>query len=350
MASKYSANLKALVVFSLSSLLIFLGFYLLYRSGMSMNYLVHAQSDFLGSFVAIGSSSDALGEALLLYEPIIVAIFALLVFSAALALLSVSSPDKYRFTLALPILLSGVLFNFSKLFLFFGLGFYIACLLVIPLGETYLKELRRWKHFRVGSNAVGKGLMLLFVVTFIGSYFVLLTENAYSEQFEREFSKGLSALVEGEVNGFGGTENSPSLEDEWVERAMADFRESYPNLTEEQYADAELEIRQNIERELENLTNGSESDTSGVVDDMVETSPMIQSLIVFFPLLMSVTIWAGLEILRMFILSPISGLFSMFWFFLFGRIFGKTSGGSGKDSGGRRVEKMLDKISAVQVE
>jgi len=297
------------VIFILVSLMIFAGIFVVYSSEASLGYFVKLNADLPGKMTSVNSSQGISGFFASSFSQAFVAVIGLIIMCLALSVLSVAPVGRYKYLLALPIFLSGILFNFSMLFLFFGLGFYIACLYVIPLGETYFQELKKWKSFRVGSNAVGKGLFVLFILVFIGSYAALSTDKHYTASFQEGLIASVTNLALNELENVQAQQDENLSVETAIQNSMVQIRNDYPNLSEKQYLDMENSLRNNI-------SSGSQNDASmkdrakDLVESSLKNSPLVSSLLVWFPLFLSFTLWASLEFLRMFIFSPISGIFT----------------------------------------
>jgi hypothetical protein len=240
------------------------------------------------------------------FTPVFIAIIGLIIMCLALSILSLAPVGRYKYLLALPIFLSGILFNFSILFLFFGLGIYLACLYVIPLGETYFQEFKKWKSFRVGSNAVGKGLFVVFIFVFIGSYVALSTDKNYAGSFQEGLTASITNLALRELeNSASQPDNSASIENT-VQDSMSLVRTEYPGLSEKQYSEMEKNLRMNLSSSSLSMKDKAKD----LVEASLKNSPLVNSLLIWFPLFLSFSIWASLEFLRMLIFSPVSGIFT----------------------------------------
>ena len=307
-----AARMEIIFVFVLS-VLIFAGFYILYASGVSLDYLVGMNSSLPQRMTAMQESFSLLHFLYSSVSPILTAVFALIIFSFSLALLSVHPLGRLKYVLAVPIFLSGILFNFSILFMFFGIGLFIAYLYVIPLGQTYFAEYRRWKFFRVGSNAVGKALFITFLFILAGSYIALSMNLQYREEFSQGFKQSMVEVVSMEVENMRAQQGTTAMEEQLVQDSMRQMRHDYPNLTEKQYSDMEARLKESLNSSTQSGAM-SESEIKSIVESSLSTSPLVKSLLLWFPLIFSFTIWASLEFLRSMFFSPLSGVFSYMLF------------------------------------
>jgi len=123
--------------------------------------------------------------------------------------------------------------------LFFAAGLYLVSIYIIPLGETYEKELKKWKHFRVGSRAVSKALFILFLLVFVGSLTTYSLDNSYQRSFTNATISSLKTIMSSELNNIQSEEFTEDL----VQKRMEEVKKQYPNLTEEQYSEIEERLR-----------------------------------------------------------------------------------------------------------
>jgi hypothetical protein len=316
---------KGTLIFILVSLIIFAGMFAIYSSQVSLGYFIKLNSDLPGKMMSVSDSHGISGFFASSFSQAFVAIIGLIIICLALSILSIASPGRYRYLLALPIFLSGMLFNFSILFLFFGLGFYLACLYVIPLGETYFQELKKWKSFRIGSNAVGKGLGVIFIFLFIGSYAALSTDNRYTDSFQEGLTASITSLTLSELENSAMQQDNSVSRENAIQDSMSQMRRDYPGLSEKQYSEMESALRKNLSSG--SLNSDAQTDKAKkLVEASLKDSPIISSLLMWFPIFFSFTLWASLEFTRMFIFSPISGIFTFILFRL--PFFNEKFGGS----------------------
>ncbi len=288
------------------SVLYSIGFFILYFSKLSLSYITVFQSRLVELFILKIQNLSITDFLLTYFEPFFIFLFAIIFFSCGLAFLSVNKLGDLRYFLILIFLPFGFLFNFSILFIFFCLGLYIVSVYVIPLGETYERELKKWKHFRVGSHAVSKALFILFLLVFAGSFVTYSLDNSYQKSFMNTTTSSLGNIISSEVNNI----QEGDVKDDIIQKRMKEVREQYPNLTEEQYSEIEKKLRNSI-----NSTFSTEDiNMSGVVEANIENSLIVESLYTWFPIFMSFGIWVVLEFLRSILFAPISGIFSYIFF------------------------------------
>ena len=138
-------NLKEfgeLLEFLFVSILVFMGFCVLFLSKVTLNSLTILQARLLEIF-ALGVLENSILEVIInTFSGIFIALLGFTIFCLGLSFLAVKRPGKIKYFLSAPILCSGILFNFSTMFLFLAIGLFLAVLYVIPLGETYQQELK----------------------------------------------------------------------------------------------------------------------------------------------------------------------------------------------------------------
>jgi hypothetical protein len=330
MPHKLKPELKEPLSFLAASFLFFAGLFLLYWSGISLQYLVEIQYGLPKAVFLAEPGANIISEIIPFLEPVFAAIFALIICSFALTLVSVSPPGRLKYGLIFPIIISGFLFGFSKPYLFFGLGLFLGSLYSIALGEAYREEIKKWREFRVGSSASSKALLVAFALVFVGVYVAMASDSAYSADFEVGLRDSMAFFVAGEIGGMSESESMAELKGEMVSDAMQKIREEYPGLSESQYAEMEDEVAKRVDEQFEDAQSKQQYLSDDFISSLLESSPIFNALISIFPILMAITVWAGLEFLRMFVLSPFAGLFSVLCFRLSSGLFENNSA-LGKD-------------------
>ncbi|RLJ00556.1 MAG: hypothetical protein DRP06_01915 [Candidatus Aenigmatarchaeota archaeon] len=194
------------------------------------------------------------------------------------------------------------------------MGLFLASLYVIPLGETYQQELKKWKKFRIGSNAVSHALLVMFIFIFIGSLVSFYTNDSYSQNYLETTAESLSNIVGVEISNFapgGDSKLSEELINKTVEDQMQKIRDEYPDLTEEQYSQIEIKLKEDlIEKANSFETSDLGFNITETVSNEIENSPLIKSLLIWFPIMMSITIWVSLEFFKNLLFAPVAGIFS----------------------------------------
>jgi len=302
------------------STLYFLGFVVIYLSNISLNSITTLQANFI-ELLILNARNSAFEAFISIFSGILIAISGLIIFCIGLSFLAVKKLDKLKYFLLIPILCSGFLFNFSILYLFFGMGLFVSSVYIIPLGETYKMELKKWKKFRVGSNAISKALFVLFLFVFLGSLISFSVNDSYRQLFFNTSVSSITNIINAEMSNYDkNSEGNATNEiiNQAIEDQMKKIRSQYPNLTEEQYFQMKEEIRKKM-KEINSSENiGTNLNMTSLVSQRIKNSLIFNAILIWFPLIMSFTIWVFLEFLTEILFSPVSGIFSYIWFSVFG--------------------------------
>ena len=301
------------------STLYFLGFVILYLSNISLDSITALQANFI-ELLILNARKSAFEVFISIFSGILIAVSGLVIFCIGLSFLAVKKLDKLKYFLLIPILCSGFLFNFSILYLFFGLGLFVSSLYIIPLGETYKMELKKWKKFRVGSNAISKALFVLFLFVFLGSLISFSVNDSYRQLFFNTSVSTITNIINAEMSNYDNSEGNVTNEiiNQAIEDQMKKIRSLYPNLTEEQYLQIKDEMRKKMQEINSSENIGTKLNMTSLVSHRIKNSLIFNAILIWFPLIMSFTIWVFLEFLTEILFSPVSGIFSYIWFSVFG--------------------------------
>jgi hypothetical protein len=81
-----------------------------------------------------------------------------------------------------------------------ALGVFISCFVIMPLANTYGHELRRWIHFRVGSNTISRSLFILNIVIALAVFFsVLFSLASYQIAFRDDLKSAITDSVKSSI-------------------------------------------------------------------------------------------------------------------------------------------------------
>ena len=272
-----------------------MGFVIIYLGRLNLNTATIFQAQLVEIFI-LGTQDKSFIEFIYVYfKPVFYLISALLFFCFGLSFLAVKNLKNIKYFLIFTILPIGILFNFSILFFLFSFGLYAASLYSTHFGEIYKEEIKKWRNFRVGSGAVGKALYIMFLFVFLGSIITFSIDNTYRYNFINTTIGGLKNVTISEIKNF--------------EIQGANVEEKSSNLTEITYPKNE-----NWSKDTRNYTVITPETINGIVESTFKNSLIRMSLSYWFPFFISFTIWFLLEFLRCILLSPISGLFSIFIF------------------------------------
>ncbi|MCX6819308.1 MAG: hypothetical protein NT129_04920 [Candidatus Aenigmarchaeota archaeon] len=239
-------------------------------TGINLDYIVNFQN-YLIKFMMIGASKMTMEAALLVavssFMRILIALVLLVAGFAVLS--SYGFLENNRIVGLIASLISAlfmlVIFGFSITSIFMSLGLIISCMLIVPLTNTYGKELKRWILFRSGSHSISTALIIFNIMISLGIFLAIsINTGYYQSSMKADFSAAMEEITMSELSNAG------------------DIPEAYKDTMKEQ-------IKQKT-------------------SDFISNSPMIQSLIKFLPVTVAFSVWAFLELLRMLILPNIGGI------------------------------------------
>jgi hypothetical protein len=259
-----SENLdKVSAAFSIVFYAIFLAF--IKFSGVSINYIVNIQNTVLKSMIIESAGKNTLSSVVYLLTPFLTAFVSLLVLVAALSFMcsyGYYKPGKKigMITGIINAIVTIILFP-SIIGVFIAVSAFVTFWYVVPLSNTYGMELKKWKKFRTGSNAVGKALLIFNIIVALGVLFSVAGNiNVYKASFKED-------LV--------GTATSITLE----------------SLPPESQMLGEGVLRDRISSSIEN-------------------SKLFDAYIRWLPIISAFGLWVMLEFIRNIILSNVGGLFT----------------------------------------
>jgi len=181
-------------------------------------------------------------------------------------------------------------------------------------------ELKKWKKFRVGSNAISKALFVLFLFVFLGSLISFSVNDSYRQLFFNTSVSTITNIINAEMSNYDNSEGNVTNEiiNQAIEDQMKKIRSLYPNLTEEQYLQIKDEMRKKMQEINSSENIGTKLNMTSLVSHRIKNSLIFNAILIWFPLIMSFTIWVFLEFLTEILFSPVSGIFSYIWFSVFG--------------------------------
>ena len=128
---------------------------------------------------------------------------------------------------------------------------------IMPLSATYAIELKKWVKFRIGSNSIGKTLMIFNVVLAVAVFFLVLSNTAV---YENELKTGLKQRALDLVGQISDKVSAETLEEQ--------------------------------------------------IEQLVDNNPLLQTYVRWLPLIIAVGFWASLEFLRTLVMSNLAGIFT----------------------------------------
>jgi hypothetical protein len=200
---------------------------ILFYSSLSVGSLVNIQNYFISGVMTDTAGMTTLDAVISLINPFITAIIALIFLVAGFAFLSAYGFVKSYSRLGLvsvavaPLFL--ILFNFSLLSFFLSIAVVISSITIIPLSNTYGKELKRWTFFRTGSHSIGRVLLMTNILITIAVFLTIFTSlGSYEQSFKEDLSDTVTAMLSSSFSG----ELLPELQDEVNQRITTMFDES----------------------------------------------------------------------------------------------------------------------------
>jgi hypothetical protein len=84
----------------------------------------------------------------------------------------------------------------SVMSIFLSVAVLISSIYIIPLANTYGKELKKWIFFRVGSHSVSKVLLIINLLIALGIFIsVLANQQFYKQSFENEITDIAASMI-----------------------------------------------------------------------------------------------------------------------------------------------------------
>ena len=237
---------------------------ILYSSGLSVGSLVNIQNYFLSGMITQTAGMTTLDAMISLMAPFISALLAFVFLVAGFAFLSsygfIKSYSRLGLTSIVIAVLIIILFSFSLLSIFLSAAIIISSVYIIPLSNTYGKELKRWIFFRTGSHSISKALLITNILITMAVFSTIsISLDYYQQSFKEDLSNTMTSMI------------------------ASSFSEEIPS-------DLSEEVNQSIASLFE--------------------SPMIGAYIRWLPVLTSVLVFFVLEFFRSLIFSNIGGFFT----------------------------------------
>jgi len=148
----------------------------------------------------------------------------------------------------------------SMVSIFLSVAVLISCIYIIPLANTYGKELKKWIFFRVGSHSVNKALLIINLLIALGIFVVVLSNQQY---YKQSFQDDMTNVVTSMIPNNTMTDNTA--------------------------------IKEQLSLQIKNA---------------LQSSPIFESYFRWLPVISALGIWVVLEFLRGLIFSNFAGLFS----------------------------------------
>ncbi len=263
---------KISIVLPVAAYVVFL--FLLKHSGISVGYIVNLQNSLLKSMI-VGSSdlgtASSLLHVLAPFSTIFLAVIVLVLSFSFVSSYGYFSADKRIGAVigAICVVLTVILFP-TVMGLFIAASAFVSFVFLIPLSNTYGKELKKWVLFRVGSNSVSKALLVTNILMALGILFaVLLGMQYYQASFRQDLTETMTTIA----------------------------LESLP-------PEAQLLGKDLVENQI---------------SSSIEDSKIFNAYFRWLPLISGFSFWVIMEFFRNLVFSNIGGLFTHFAIKLFSR-------------------------------
>ncbi len=195
---KFSRLGKISVLVSLITYVIFL--FIARFSGISIDFIINIQNYFIKSAITGSAGQGTISSLAYVLSPF-AAVFISIVF-LAISFASMASYGYYDDNKSAGILAGIVgaaltLVAFPTLTgIFIAISICIAFIYMVPLSNTYGKELKKWPRFRVGSNAVRKAFLIFNVIVAVGIFFVVLSNiSVYQSNFRGDITNTMTEIT-----------------------------------------------------------------------------------------------------------------------------------------------------------
>jgi hypothetical protein len=261
------AILGAVISFILFSLV-------LYLSKFSVGSIVGIQNHVIKTILLQSGNTNTFGAIYMFLNPFAYIFLSIIFLVLGFAFLSSYGYYNTNKKIGLICGIIGAVFtitflNFSIISIFLAASIIIGCVYVIPLSNTYAKELKKWVLFRTGSHSISKILCIANILVVIGIFLaILLNLSFYENSFKSDITETMTNV------------------------AMSSIPETQVMLYD---AAAKNTLEQELKKQIENTINDS---------------PIFNAYINWLPATSAFSIWVLLEFLRGLVFSNIGGLFS----------------------------------------
>ena len=257
---KMDKNEKA--IFSISFLSFLTSLLLVRMSGFSSSSMVNLENYIVRS-LTLQTSTNTFSTVYTFLSPFNMIFLALVFFVLGISILSYYGYKKNNEDLGKLLGIVSAVFTLilfpTIMGVFIAISIIFCCIYSPKLSSMYSKELEKWVFFRTGSNTTGKILFIVNIIILIG---VFVTVSANQQAYEASFSQDITESMRAIALRLPGASSIPS---------------------------------QTLDERLASA---------------VQSSPLINSYIVWLPVTTAFTIWVILEFLRIILLANIGGIFT----------------------------------------
>ena len=255
-------NIKKIdVLVILGSLISFVLFFVLLRD-ISTGHLIQMQTKILGQ-ILIETQGFTIFETLFsLISPFLLPFLGLAFLVLGFVILAFYG-KQYQNHIgiligAISAVLSLLFFSFSLVSIFVGISLFVSCIYILPLANTYFKEFKKWKKFRLGSRTVSTILLIFNIVLAVGVFTEVHLNSEYKENYKEDLTDTITQI------GARSTPMDPTgqIDKETIKEAF---------------------------------------------EKKIKDSPLVESAIRLLPLTIAAMVWVILEFLRTIILGNLGG-------------------------------------------
>lgn len=246
----------------------------LYFSRFSVGSIVDLQNHILKTILLQTGETNTIGAIVMLLKPFTWVFVSLVFFVLGFAFLNsygfFSTEKRIGFICGITgAILTLVLLNVSIASIFLAVALIIGSVYIIPLSNTYAKELKKWVLFRTGSHSISKILLITNILIATGIFLAIFSNlPVYEDSFKEDITESMTTV------------------------ALASIPKTQVFLSDQsRMQELEDQVREQVEKS-------------------VDESPIFNSYIRWLPATSAFTIWVLLEFLRGLILSNIGGAFS----------------------------------------
>lgn len=199
---------------------------ILYSSNVSVGSLVNIENYLINGMITQTAGMTTTNAIISLLAPFLVAMLAFVFLILGFAFLSSygfrKSYSRLGLISAVSATLMLVLFGFSIPSIFLSASIIVSSVYIIPLSNTYGKELKRWTFFRTGSHSISKALLITNILITIAVFLIVfISLNYYEQSFKQELSNTMTSLL-----GSSSEELSPALKAEMNQKIASLLEES----------------------------------------------------------------------------------------------------------------------------
>lgn len=170
-------------------------------SEFSVYNLVNIQNTFVETIFLQTSGMNTVQSMAVLLSPFVFVFIAFLFLIAGFSFLSSYGYYRNQRNMSLISSVIGavaiiILFNVSIISMFIAAGLVISSVYVMPLANTYSKELKKWVLFRTGSNSIGKALLVFNIILAVGIFAAVYANiGVYSTNFKSDMNEVVSSVA-----------------------------------------------------------------------------------------------------------------------------------------------------------